>query len=443
MKKFKFLFIQGVEKRVKTKAFIVSNIVMAIILIALSLIPTFISLFDSGNTLPEEKIVVGDIYYIDQTTQTNNVFTIFLDYTKEQANLLEATWESESQLYTKDPSTYYSDIEHKNSILIVFKEKNGHITVDYYSYAENSLLDMLAKQSILELNRLIYLQNNTDVDLSDIANTPITQVPNEEAIANEVQSAINSGISSILIVPLFILVVMGIQFIGTDIIEEKSTKAIEVIIASVPPRTHFFAKITSTISFLGLQLLLYIIYGLVGVLLNNIILGSNGGGSWTALLGDSTSLVGMTVLIALVVSLVGTLLYLVIAAFFASVAVNQEDFQQIQSPMMIVLMIGYFASIFANAANSTTLIRVLSYIPFTSPMVTAGAYFSGHIYGWEVIISVIILLITVFLVALMLAPIYRASILSYDEGKLFKRIKKIIKSSKTSKKKKKEVKNLK
>jgi len=441
MKKFKFLFIQGVEKRVKTKAFVISNIIMAIILIALTLIPTFVSMFDSGNALPEEKIVAGDIYYIDQTAQTNNVFTIFLDYTKEQADLLEATWESEAQLYTKDPSTYYSDIEHKNSILIVFKEENGHITVDYYSYAENSLLDMLAKQSILELNRLIYLQNNTDVDLSDIANTPITQVPNEEAIANEVQSAINSSISSILIIPLFILVTMGIQFIGTDIIEEKSTKAIEVIIASVPPKTHFFAKITSTISFLGLQLLLYIIYGLVGVLLNNIILGSNGGGSWTALLGDSTSLVGMTVLIALVVSLVGTLLYLVISAFFASVAVNQEDFQQVQSPMMIVLMIGYFASIFANTANSGTLIRVLSYIPFTSPMVTAGAYFSGHIYGWEVIISVVILLITVFLAALLLAPIYRASILSYDEGKLFKRIKKIIKSSKTNKKKKKEAKN--
>ena len=441
MKKFKFLFIQGIEKRVKTKAFVISNIIMAIVLIAVSLIPTFVSMFDSGNALPEEKIVAGDIYYIDQTTQTSDVFTIFLDYTKEQANLLEARWESEAQIYTEDPSTYYSNIEHKNSILIVFKETNGHITVDYYSYAENSLLDMLAKQSILELNRLIYLQNNTDVDLSDIANTPITQVPNEEAIANEVQSAINSSISSILIIPLFILVTMGIQFIGTDIIEEKSTKAIEVIIASVPPKTHFFAKITSTISFLGLQLLLYIIYGLVGVLLNNIILGSNGGGSWTALLGDSTSLVGMTVLIALVVSLVGTLLYLVISAFFASVAVNQEDFQQVQSPMMIVLMIGYFASIFANAANSATLIRVLSYIPFTSPMVTAGAYFSGHIYGWEVIISVVILLITVFLVALILAPIYRASILSYDEGKLFKRIKKIIKSSKTNKKKKKEAKN--
>ncbi|NLK12178.1 MAG: hypothetical protein GX312_01110, partial [Candidatus Phytoplasma sp.] len=76
MKKFKFLFIQGIEKRVKTKAFVISNIIMAIVLIAVSLIPTFVSMFDSGNALPEEKIVAGDIYYIDQTTQTSDVFTI-------------------------------------------------------------------------------------------------------------------------------------------------------------------------------------------------------------------------------------------------------------------------------------------------------------------------------------------------------------------------------
>ena len=55
-------------------------------------------------------------------------------------------------------------------------------------------------------------------------------------------SMILAAIAPIFVVPLFIIITFGLQMIGTEIIEEKRAKAIEIIIASVPPKTHFVAK---------------------------------------------------------------------------------------------------------------------------------------------------------------------------------------------------------
>ena len=80
------------------------------------------------------------------------------------------------------------------------------------------------------------------------------------------QEAFISSMTSILILPLFILIVMATQFVGVDIIEEKSTKAIETIIASVPSKTHFISKITASILFVIIQGALTIIYATIASL---------------------------------------------------------------------------------------------------------------------------------------------------------------------------------
>ncbi|CCV64064.1 ABC-type transport system, permease component [Alteracholeplasma palmae J233] len=424
----------GLKKRILTKSFLISNIIIGVLILALTLVPSFINLANN-NTEPVSNEVTGEVYYhINEADQ--EYFDEIIKHAKEQTEKNQFVWKVETKKATFDANQYYADEKYEKSVLVVFVKTNDKYSINYYDYNANTQLSSVLQTSLVELNRIIY-QKETNTSYDKIENTTVIPIENENQSKKEIEKVVGSAVSSILIVPMFILVIMGIQFIGTDIIEEKSTKAIEVIIASVPPKTHFYSKIASTISFLAIQLLIILSFSMLGILINSLIgNATNSGISWGQILGDKTQMIAVTILLTILFALLGTLLYLIFGAFLASVAVNQEDYQQVQSPIMMILMIGYFVSIAANSINLPILTKILAYIPFTSALTAPGAYFSGTIGIVDVVISIIILIVTVILVTYILAPIYKASILSYDDGKLFKRIKKIIKSSRTMKVKK-------
>ena len=120
---------------------------------------------------------------------------------------------------------------------------------------------------------------------------------------------------------------------------------------------------------------------------------------------------------------VGALLYLVIAALTAAISTTQEDYQTFQGPIMIMLVIGFYISIFASAAGGDTLLRIASFIPFFAPMTAPVAFAAGLLTPLEVILALLILIITTIGVIVLVTPIYKVAILSYEQTKLFKRLK--------------------
>ena len=81
------------------------------------------------------------------------------------------------------------------------------------------------------------------------------------------------------------------------------------------------------------------------------------------------------------------------------------------------------------------ILRVFSYIPFFSTIIAPVAYGAGIIYWWEAVISLIVSLVTFLLISRVFAPIYKISILNYEQGKFFEKIKKAIRNAKINKKK--------
>jgi len=178
----------------------------------------------------------------------------------------------------------------------------------------------------------------------------------------------------ISVLPMFILIIMATQFVGVDIIEEKSTKAIETIIASVPSKMHFISKITASILFVIVQGALTIVYVTIASLIGK--LGS--ASSAVTLPAGTTSLLSylsdiipnwpIVLIFSLLFMIVGTLFYLVIAALFASMAVTQEDYQQFQTPLMLMLLAAFYIGIFAPIAGGYTFMKVMAFIPIFTPI---------------------------------------------------------------------------
>ncbi|MEF3693012.1 MAG: ABC transporter permease, partial [Acholeplasmataceae bacterium] len=404
-------------KRIGRKAFIISNIVIAILLIAIINIPTIIGLFGQDEELTEINIgVLSDYPY---------------PITSDLSLILNEGIEGKDYFITEDIDTFDEDsfwLESDLEIVLEFVGSSEAPSVLIYS-KESSYNQMIL--SIVELQLIRYEFENYVPLTYDFPQAPDYEDPEAGMMI--------SSLSTIFILPLFLLITMATQFVGVEIIEEKSTKAIETIIASVPAQIHFLSKIASAISFVIIQGGLIMFYSLIGSLI-----GGASAQSGLPLGMDGQTLLAYVVevlpnwrgvlLVAVLFVFIGTLFYLVIAALFASMAVTQEDYQQFQSPLMFMLLGGFYIAIFAPMANGDGFLKIMSFVPFFSPIVAPVAYASGSITTLEAMIGLSITFLSLIALLYIASPVYRVAILSYDQTKFMKRIKSYFKKGFVNKK---------
>lgn len=434
MKKLKYLIKYGLKKRIFTKAFYISTAIIGIIIIGITLLPTIIGSF-SGK--PGGEVVDDQILIVDTTGYGfNNALSDGLHATIDA--LYDDQLQADLSTNANDvPGLSYYDEEDPTYRGIIYIYLEGDLVkAEVYNRGMHGIITSFLTELLPELQRMKYQVDHL-VPGELIADTQYEFVKDPNAEDTELQ-AIMSALSTAVIIPIFILITMSLQFIGTEIMEEKSTKAIEIIIASVPPRTHFFAKILSIMIFMIVQLATYVIFGLVGFGLNELISAGQTatggtGQSWGNIVGILGPVVLPTLIIVLICAILGGLIYSIIGGFFASLSVNQEDYQAIQTPVMMILMLSYVGGIMAGASQLSGLLLFFSYFPFSAPLVLPVAFAAGQI-GWmEVVVSFSIMVGTAIVLLILFTPLYRASILSYDQSSLMKRIKNIYRTSKVLK----------
>lgn len=411
MNKFNFLVGFGLKKRIARKAFVISNIVVLIVMILLINMTSIIALF-SGDDASLKHLEIS-IY--NNTTQ--------IDFTEKLDKLLNPEEADEKYYVLTDQQDFdeqYFWKESKADVAIIINGTILNPIVDIYTDDIQLFTNL---QNTLEFLIISYEIENYQ--------PPTIKINLSPDFESQEEGMILSSMMSLLILPVFLLVVMATQFVGVDIIEEKSTKAIETIISSVPANIHFYSKIVSSVVFVIIQGVLAIIYGAIGIGISKAF--TTAAVSSGMMTGQEFDIIAFMIEImpnwpvvlamTLLFLIFGTLLYLVIAALFASMAVTQEDYQQFQTPLMLTLLMSFYAAMFAPMAGAETLIRVLNYIPIFSPMLTPVVYASGIISIGEALISLVLVIGTLVLFTYLFTPVYKVSILSYDQTKFFKRIK--------------------
>ncbi|MDY0210099.1 MAG: ABC transporter permease [Acholeplasma sp.] len=435
MNKFKYLLTYGIKKRLATKAFLISNIVIFIALMGIMNLPNIIAFFDSNETTS----IKVSVY--DETNKSIETIDLLNEYGVSFSSMLPNTTITFEAIDTIDPEN------------ITF---NGKDAIVWLSMEDDNLKASIYKDDleVIQENIIIQILGQYRINVWSIDKTVEEQALIEDFLAplnyqvitqqkdNSTRDLILSVISMFIAIPIFIMLIMSVQFVGIDIIEEKSTKAIEYVMSTVPPQTHFMTKILAAFAFLVTQSLLILIYGLIGGLISTQILGASGSGAnVTEIIGQFTETdaqIIKDVLEALPMALVWTLLFTVVGGLFfmifmatlASMSTSMEDFQSFQSPFMMVMMIGFYAAIFSVYLGDSIVLKVIGYIPLFAPIVAPTLYMSGVFSIVDTLIAFVLLLASTVGVYYFLTPIYKASILSYDESSFFKRIKKMFKRSK-------------
>ena len=426
-RKFSFLTKQSLNKKIKSKWFIGINIMLAIVVIALININSIISFF-GGDFNKEVKILV-----IDNTEVSYQVF-------KESMNILTKE-EDTGKITVKESTQNEEKLKKKlkdNQIAIIFNNDEENFVSS--KIISNEKIDNTTYQYITQgLNNtktnVALTKTNTDPTLLAKISSPMeierVVLSNEKSVDENMEMVMGTVFPT-LILPFFMLIIFLVQMIGGEICEEKTTKSMEIIISNVSPKVHLFSKVLASNIFILIQAILLVIYSVLGILISTkgqLQIDPNVDTLLTATLQSGFINKVLTLLPAVIILMVLSFIaYSLIAGILASMTTNMEDFSQIQTPIMLVLLAGYYLAIMAGMFNGSTFIRVLSYIPFLSCLIAPSLYILGQITMIDVVISILILILTIFLMTRYGLKIYKIGILNYSNEKIWTRFAKAIKS---------------
>lgn len=212
-----------------------------------------------------------------------------------------------------------------------------------------------------------------------------------------------------------------LSMITTEIASEKGSRAMEMLLVSVKPATHFKAKIagvlllaiTQMVIILG-AFLLYAKFAKDGVI-------------WDMAASIIQDL-SVGYLIYVVVFLLSTIvLYLIVGALFGSLVSKVEEAGQVLMPAMMITLIGFYVMLSGMGNPDTIVIKIFSYIPFTSGMIMPMRIGATDISVIEPMLSLGILIGTIIVVYLFSLSFYKRSVLTYSTGGVIQKIKTVLK----------------
>ena len=422
-----FLIKQSLKKKMDTKWFKIVNVLICLLLIGVINIDKIINVFGGDFKDTVNIYLTGDNNYLEG-------FNAYFLTNKKIVND-EKTYEI---AYSSDSiDTLKEKIADTNNIVVnINLDTTEYLKADIISYNKiDTITYNLLSTSLTGMKTSMALNYNgvSSEEMAKIT-SPISinrVVTNEKEITAS-EDATNMSLV-VFLVPFFMLIVLLVQMIGAEINDEKTTRGMEIIISNVPAKVHFLCKIASSTIFVIAQSLLLLLYSGLGFLIHGGIgtgLGESNiiGNLFASLQASGTlDLLAKGAPILIVIFLLSFFVYATLAGVLASMTTSAEDFQQLQTPLMIVLMLGYYIGIMAAAFKGSIFIRIISYIPFLSSMVAPITYILGETTIVDLGISAVVLLIACIFLFKYGIRVYKVGILNYSSKDLWKKVFKSLK----------------
>ena len=257
------------------------------------------------------------------------------------------------------------------------------------------------------------------------------------------ESGIYMALSMILGMALYMFIALFSGMVMSSVIEEKSSRVVEVLMSSVKATELMFGKIIGVALVALTQFLLWILLTLMligvagGILGKDKLMGMLQDDPTTEMVSQMNEDVNLPSGMDVVMSTIGNINlgqilfafifffifgYLLYASLFAAIGSaveNEGDSSQLQIPVTIPLLLAFFIAIYAFKAPDSSLVFWGSMIPFTSPIVMLARIPFG-VATWELVLSMVLLVITFVVCAWASAKIYKVGILMYGKKSTFK-----------------------
>ena len=418
-------------ERVSKKSFIVSTILMPLLMIGLMIAPTLLTIY---NTPEEKTIAVVDNSGIIVPSLKNEESIKFIPSTAPIDSLkansdIDGILVIGNNILTNNNGA--SLFTHDASSMMI--EQN--ITKHLEKIIENQ---RLKNYNIENLDKIIN-EVNADITLS-------TYRIDEEKDSTS-SSTLSYIIGMLMSLLLYMFLLLYGQLVMTSIIEEKNNRVLEIMVSSIKPGQLMMGKILG-IGFVALTQVLiwaalmismsaFVMPALMPADIMADVSAMNSGAGSAALSTDVELLQALSIIgdVGYIISLFtyltlfligGFLFYAALYAAIGSAVDNIQDAGQLQSIVVVPIILGLVLSMSVVADPNSTLATVLSMIPFTSPMTMMTRVPFG-IPTWETILSLVILYGSFIFMVWVSAKIYRVGIFMYGKKPNIKELIKWIK----------------
>lgn len=215
---------------------------------------------------------------------------------------------------------------------------------------------------------------------------------------------------------IFMMIILYGTWIAMSVVEEKSSRVMEVILNAATPFQLLTGKVLGVGAVALTQYVALLATGAIALFAEGAVAGFVLG------TGNATAVPeGLTIPLLLAFGLYGILGFLVYATLYAaagSLVSRQEDVNAAVMPMTLVSTVGYLVAVYASTGLldiRAGWVAVLSQVPFVSPFMMLGRITSGQVTPAEVLLSVVLLVLCIVATLWLAARIYRAGVLLYGQ----------------------------
>ena len=382
-----------IKDMIKRKSFIISNIIILLIIVIGFNVPKFLSGIKSENA----KVTVLD---------NENIFDNKLDNLHEQ--FLELGYDVEV-----DKESSKEEVQEKvknkdvSSAIILTENDNGL----YFEYLVDGMgLNTTVPTDVISTIQLTY--QNMQLAKLGIPEENLPKINTESNISVTSLSTDESSSNVFVMMMLSIVLFYAIYFyayqVSSAITIEKTSRIIETLVTSTSPRIIVLGK-TIGIGLVGIMQTLILI--LVAVISANTFLEPDTAKAIFEMMKLSPQMIG----IIAVYYLLGYSLYALLYALTGSTVSKPEEIQSANGPVALLAGIGFYLSYFTMMNPTSDLNEIAALVPISSPFCMPFRVMMGLSSTNEVILSIAILLVTIFIVAKISIKIYSSAILNYGE----------------------------
>ena len=430
--------------RVKKKSFLLTTFIVPILFAAMCILPSVIMFMakDEGK-----KIAVVDQSGIVLPYLVDSDAVTYEDYSSEPVDSMKIRFES----LGLDALVVVSPLDSVAKTVSVVSYSNKPLSVDLKdrigSSAEEAVEDY--RISLYDMGDLKQIMEDVKADVS-VSTYTLDESGEEQITSSEVYMIISMVLS--IIIYMFIALFSGM--VMQSVIEEKSSRVVEVLVSSVKATELMFGKIIGvacvalTQFFLWIVLTLLLVGGFSAFVGFDSLMGDpeqteqmmqmtsqmqmggvdmqemtetmadeSGMGAVLSTLGNINWV--QMILAFVIYFALGYLLYASLFAAIGSAVENEADTNQLQLPVTIPLMLAFFVALYAFNAPDSAVVWWGSMIPLTSPIVMLARIPFG-VPGWELALSIVLLVGTFMACGWLSAKIYKIGILMFGKKTTFK-----------------------
>ncbi len=428
--------------RVKKKSFLLTTFLVPVLFAAMCILPSVIMFMakDSGK-----KVAVIDQSGIVMPYLVDSESVDYTDYSSEPVDEMKTRFEE----LGLDVLVVISPIDSAAKSVSVASYSEKPLSVELKEGVRSKANDAVEDYRLAqyEISDLKQIMEDVKADVT-MATYTLDESGEEKITSSEVYMIISMVLS--IIIYMFIAMFSGM--VMQSVIEEKASRVVEVLVSSVKATELMFGKIIGVACVALTQFFLWIVLTLV------LVGGFSAFVGFDSLMGDPaqteqmmemtaqmggvdvaemTSAMqqeegmgavlstlkdinwGQMILAFIIYFALGYLLYASFFAAIGSAVENEADTNQLQMPVTVPLLLAFFIAIYAFNAPDSPIVWWGSMIPFTSPIVMLSRIPFG-VPGWELALSIALLVATFIACGWASAKIYKIGILMFGKKTTFK-----------------------